>query len=144
MPNNKPCGDEEKQKLAQSKIHNLPMKMWSRYQIRILICGVKFIGNNTHLKSDIQTFLRKLRLAECFDNISKNALDKDISPQPLAKNEPKFYPIKDKNKELNQFIDFLIIRILKTLTNLSNIILIKNSGLSLINSKIISTLSIIY
>ena len=79
--------------------------------------------------------MRKLRLAECFDNISKNALDKDISPQPLAKNEPKFYPIKDKNKELNQFIDFLIICILKTLTNLSDIILIKNSGLSLIKNQ---------
>ena len=80
MSNNKPCGDEEKQKLAQSKIYNFPTKMCSRYQIRILICGVKFIGNNMHLKSDIQTFLRKLRLAEFLDNVSKNALDKDISP----------------------------------------------------------------
>ena len=80
MSNNEPCGDEEKQKLAQWKIYNLPTKMWSRYQIRILICGVKFIGNNMHLKSDIQTFLRKLRLAEFLDNVSKNALDKDISP----------------------------------------------------------------
>ena len=60
-----------------------------------------------HLKSDIQALFRKLRLAEFFGNTSKNAFGKDISSQQLFKNESKFYPIKIRNKELDQYIDSL-------------------------------------
>ena len=77
----------------------------------ILSCCLKFTptltGNNIYLKSDIQAFSPKLRLAEFFDNTSKNAFDKDISSQPLIKNESKFYPVKYRNKELDQYIDSL-------------------------------------
>ena len=93
------------------KVYNLSITTLSWYQVSILLRGLKLTStpttNNMHLKSDTQTFCRKLSLAEYCDNASENAFAKDISSQPLVKNESKFYPPKNRNKELDQHIDSL-------------------------------------
>lgn len=68
----------------------------------------------------MQSFSLKLSLAEYFDSRNKNAFEKDVSCQSLVKDESKFNPQKNRNKDLNQNSE--IIWILKTLTNLSKVI----------------------
>ena len=69
---------------------------------------------------DMQSFSLKLSLVEYFDSRNKNALEKDISCQPLVKDESKFNRQKNINKDLHQNNE--IIWIFKTLSNLSKTI----------------------
>ena len=69
MPNK----DEEKNartKIVKLKIFNLSSKTLYRYQTNILLRGLKFTltpkRNNIELKSNIQNYTRRFRLAEFF------------------------------------------------------------------------------
>ena len=62
--------------IAKPKIINLSSKTLSRYQTNILLRGLKFTStpkrNNVELKSYIQNYTSRLRLAEFFHNKEAN------------------------------------------------------------------------
>ena len=69
MPNQ----DEEKNariEIVKPRIFNLSSKTFSRYEIPILLCSLKFTPkpkrNNIELKSNIQNSTRRLQLADLF------------------------------------------------------------------------------
>ena len=99
---------------------------FSRYQVSILPCGPNSTPKHLHLKCDIRTFFLKLRPTIFFENTSKK--ENDILYKPLVQKNSKFYIPKNKNKELDHHINYLIICILLTLTNLFVL-----SGFSLTN-----------
>ena len=55
----------------------------------------------------MQTFSRRVKLAEFLDITSGNGFEKDISFQPLVKSDSRFYLPKNTDKELDQHIDSL-------------------------------------
>ena len=61
---------KSQQEIVQPKIFNLSKKTLSRYQVNILLGGLKFKPtpkrNIIQLKSDIHNYTRKLRLTEFF------------------------------------------------------------------------------
>lgn len=86
----------------------------------------------------MQSFSLKLSLVEYFDSRNKNALEKDISCQPLVKDESKFNRQKNINKDLHQNNEIIWIfqNIIKSFKN-NLVTLVRESRLILINSKII-------
>ena len=67
---------------VKPKIFNLSSKTLSRYQINILLHGLKFTRtpkrNNTELKSNIQNYRRRLQLAEFFQNKEANDSEENL------------------------------------------------------------------
>ena len=61
---------------------NLSSETLSRYQTNILLRGLKFShttkSNNTELKSNIQNYTRRLRLAEFFPNKEANDSEENL------------------------------------------------------------------
>ena len=96
----------EEEDTIQPKIFNLSKKTLSRYQINILSRGLKFTPtpkrDNIHLKSDIQSYTRKLRLLEFFHNTSKNT-----EKENLFKIKSSFTPPRNRDKDLDHQIDIL-------------------------------------
>ena len=76
---------------------NLSKNTLSRYQINILLCGLKFTPTPTHigiqLKSDIHNYTRKLCLTECL--IYKNFFE----------TKSNFTPSRNTDKDLDHQID---------------------------------------
>ena len=88
-----------------------------------------------------KTFSRKLGLVECFLNMIENSFEKEILFQSLVKDESKLYTFKILGiRNWISISTLLIICTLKTLTNFSKLTLVKEGGVSLINSKTIPSL----
>ena len=67
---------EEIKEIVQPKIFSLSKKALSRYQVNILLWGLKFTPTQKRsiiqLKSDIHNYTRKLRLTQFFRNAPEN------------------------------------------------------------------------
>ena len=76
----------------------------SKYQINILLCGLKFTPKNNiiQLKSDIHNYTRKLRLTELFHNAPENN-----SLPNLPKTKSNFTPSRNRDRGLDRQIDIL-------------------------------------
>jgi len=98
-------------KILQPKIFNLSKLTLSSGQINILLNGLKFTPtpktNTIQLKSDIQDFSRKLRLNEFFYKEDVSDIEPASSNDPLLKNNSKFYPPRNRNRDLDHNIDLL-------------------------------------
>ena len=81
-------------------------KTLSRYQTNILLLGLKFTPtpkcNNIELKSNIQNYTRRLRLAEFFRN--KEAHN---SEENLFQKQSTFTPPRKRDRDLDHQIDVL-------------------------------------
>ena len=106
--NNKKQIEEEKevksqQEIVQTKIFNLSKKTLSRYQINVLLPGLKSTPtpkrNIIQLKSDIHNYTQKLRLTEFFHNAPENN-----NLQNFFKTKCKFTPSRNRNKDLDHQI----------------------------------------
>ena len=103
--------NEDKEKntgteIVKPKIFNLPSKTLSRYQTNILLRGLEFTPtpkpSNIELKSNIQNYTRRLRLAEFFQN--KEAND---SEENLFQKQSVFIPPLNRDRDLDHQIDVL-------------------------------------
>ena len=103
--------NEDKEKntgteIVKPKIFNLPSKTLSRYQTNILLRGLEFTPtpkpSNIELKSNIQNYTRRLRLAEFFQN--KEAND---SEENLFQKQSVFTPPLNRDRDLDHQIDVL-------------------------------------
>ena len=83
----KGMSNEDKEKnigteIVKPKIFNLSSKTVSRYQTNILLRGLKFTPspkrNNIELKSNIQNYTRRLRLAGFFQNKEANDSEENL------------------------------------------------------------------
>ena len=96
---------KSQQEIVQPKIFNLSKKTLPRYQVNILLRGLKFTPtpkrNIIQLKSDIHNYTRKLRLTECFHNAPENNL------QNLFKTKSHFTPSRNRDRDLDHQIDIL-------------------------------------
>ena len=87
--------------IDKPRIFTLSSKMLSTYQTTILLRDLRFIPtpkrNNIELKSKIQNYTRKLRLAEIFENKeandSENLFQKQYTFNP-PRNKDRVYIIK--------------------------------------------------
>ena len=84
--------DKDKEKkteteIVKPKIFNLSSKTLSRYQTNILLRGLKLTPtpkrNNIELKSNIENYTRRLKLAEFFQSKKKTILRKTFSKNHL-------------------------------------------------------------
>ena len=91
---------KSQQEIVQPKICNLSKKALSRYQVNILLRGLKFTPipkrNVIQLKSDIHNYTRKLRLTEFFDNAPENN-----KLQNLFKTKFHFTPSRNRDRDLD-------------------------------------------
>ena len=101
--------DEEKNtgtEIVKPKIFNLSSKTLSRYQTNVLLRGLKFTpspkANNIELKSNIQKYTRRLRLAEFF--LSKEAKDYE---ENLFQKLSTFNPPRKRDRDLHHRTDVL-------------------------------------
>ena len=90
--------------IIKPKIFNLSSKTLSKYETNILLCGLKFTPtpkrNNIELKSNIQNYTRRLRLAEFFQN--KEAND---SEENLFQRQSTFTQPRNRDRDLDHQID---------------------------------------
>ena len=95
---------KSQQEIVQPKIFNLSKRTLSRYQVNILIRGLKFTPtperNIIQLKSDIRNYTRKLRLTEFFHNATENN-----NLQNLFKTKSHFTPSRNRDRDLDHQID---------------------------------------
>ena len=107
----KEMSNEDKEKktgteIIKPKIFNLSSKTLSKYQTNILLRGLKFTStpkrNNIELKSNIQNYTRRLRLAEFFQN--KEAND---SKENLFQKQSTFTSPRNRDRDLDHQIDVL-------------------------------------
>ena len=101
--------DEEKNgrtQIVKPKIFNLLSKTFSRYQINILLRGLKFTPtpnrSNIELKSNIQNCTRWLWLAEFFQNKEVND-----SNENLFQKQSIFIPPRSRDSALDHQLDVL-------------------------------------
>ena len=101
--------DEEKNtriQIAKLKIFNLSSKILATYETNVLLRGLKFTPtlkrNNIKLKSNIQRYTCRLRLAEFFQNKE----DKN-SRENLYQKQHTFTPLRNRNIDLDHQIDSL-------------------------------------
>ena len=99
--NKKSTGTE----IVKPKIFNLSSKTLSRYQTTILLRGLKFTPtpkhNNIELKSNIQNYTRRLRLAEFFQNKEAN------DSENLFQKQSTFTPPRNRDRDLDHQTDVL-------------------------------------
>ena len=97
---------KSQQDIVQPKIFNLSKKTLSRYQVNILLRGLKFTPtpkrNIIQLKSDIHNYTRKLHLTEFFHNAPENN-----NLQNLFKTKSHFTPSRNRDRDLEHQIDIL-------------------------------------
>ena len=97
---------KSQQEIVQPKIFNLSKKSLSRYQVNILLRGLKFTPTPKRsiiqLKSDIHDYTRKLRLTEFFHNAPENN-----NLQNLFKTKSHFTPSRNRGRDLDHQIDIL-------------------------------------
>ena len=97
---------QSQQEIFQPKMFNLSKKTLSRYQVNILLRGLKFTStpkrNIIQLKSDIHNYTQKLRLTEFFHNAPENN-----NLQNLFKTKSHFIPSKNRYRDLDHQIDVL-------------------------------------
>ena len=100
--NEKSTGTE----IVKPKIFNLSSKTLSRYQTTILLRGLKFTPtpkrNNIELKSNIQNYTRRLRLAEFFQNKKANNHEEN-----LFQKQSTIVPPRNMDRDLEHQIDVL-------------------------------------
>ena len=88
---------------------NLLNEVLSQQHVDVLGRGLKFtptsLPNKIELKNDVQQFSRKLRLLECFYKESESEEEKS-SDDFIIKNKSAFNPPRDRDKILDQNIDF--------------------------------------
>lgn len=78
----------------------------SRYQVSILLRDLNFnptpLKNKIKLKSDIQSFVDKLRLIECFHNSDdKENSQRDEKHESLVRETGKFFTHRNRDKDLD-------------------------------------------
>ena len=97
---------KSQQEIVQPKIFDLSKKTLPRYQVNILLRGLKFTPtpkrNIIQLKSDIHNYTRKLRLTEFFHNAPENN-----NLQNLFKTKSHFTPSRNRDRDLDHQIDIL-------------------------------------
>ena len=97
---------KSQQEIVQPKTFNLSKKTLSKYQVNILLRGLKFTPtpkrNTIQLKSDIHNYTRKLRLTEFFHNTPENN-----NLQNLFKTKSHFTPSRNRDRDLDHQIDIL-------------------------------------
>ena len=79
--------------IVKPKIFDLSSKTLSRYQTNIFLQGLKFTPtpqcNNIELKSNIQKYTRRLRLAEFFQNKESNDSEENLFQKPSTFTSPR-------------------------------------------------------
>ena len=79
--------------IVKPKIFNLSSKTLSRYQTNIFLQDLKFTPipqrNNIELKSNIQKYTRRLRLAEFFQNKESNDSEENLFQKPSTYTSPR-------------------------------------------------------
>ena len=107
----KGMSNEDKEKntgtgIVKPKIFHLSSKTLSSYQTNILLRGLKFTPtpkrNNIELKSNVQNYTRRLRLAEFFQN--KEAND---SEENFFQKQSTFTPLRNRDRDIDHQIDVL-------------------------------------
>ena len=97
---------KSQQEIVQPKTFNLSKKTLPRYQVNILLRGLKFTPtpkrNIVQLQSDIHNYTRKLRLTEFFHNAPENN-----NLQNLFKTKSHFTPSRNRERDLDHQIDIL-------------------------------------
>lgn len=97
--------------IVKPKIFNLSHKALSRYQISILLRGLKFTPtpkrNDNLRKSNIQNYMRESRLAEFFQEKETNNSERNLSEKNLFKEQSTFTPPRNRDKDLDHQIDVL-------------------------------------
>ena len=101
--------DKEKNtrtEIFKSKIFNMSSKKLSRNQTKIFLCGLKFTPtpkhNNIELKSNIQNYTCRLRLAEFFQDKEANNSVENLFQKPST-----FTPPRNRERDLDHQIDIL-------------------------------------
>ena len=97
---------KSQQEIVQPKLFNLSKKTLSRYQVNILLRGLKFTPtpkrNIIQQESDIHNYTRKLRLEEFFPNAPENN-----NRQNLFKTKSYFTASRNRDWNLDHQIDIL-------------------------------------
>ena len=92
--------------IVKPKIFNLSSKTLSRYQTNILLRGLKLTPtpkrNNIELKSNIENYTRRLKLAEFFQSKKRNHSEENLFQEPST-----FTPPRNRNRDLDHQIDVL-------------------------------------
>ena len=108
-PTNNKNNLTEENKCSQPKLFNLSNTTLSKCQRNILLRGLKFTptpqSNSIQLTCDLKTFAHKLRLTEYFDDHNVTTIDQ--KNESLVQGKSMFYPLRNRNKELETHISFI-------------------------------------